>query len=314
MTDPLLSAVNQATTTQSGDASAGAGGRPAGAAPTQQQQQQQPDIDDELTSAITQAVTAYSKALPGDIAAAQQAKAAQAGYAANTAGLYRMLGSQPLPNIPTPKYKPLPTPPKAEYRDPIEAFGNPLAGLAMIAGIFTRRSGTTALRAGAAAMKAQREGDQQAYENSRNYFKDALDQTMKANDQEARQYQDAVNDYKLNWDAKLARVNALATANQNASVAAAARSGNSELLLQRINGLTKARDILKGLRNSVESDPVKAIWGDAYRAAEKEGKAKGYTGTELTEYTIKRATEMSAPAIERIEDRKSTRLNSSHRT
>ena len=108
------------------------------------------DIDAEQNEIKRQILTLtkqYIGALPNDIAA----RGAAGGYRAQTADAYRRLANEPIPDVKPPQPKPLPEAPKAKYRDPIEAVGNPLAGLALIAGLFTRNSGTATLKAASAA-------------------------------------------------------------------------------------------------------------------------------------------------------------------
>mgnify|MGYP003350510310 CR=1 FL=1 len=80
----------------------------------------------------------WGQPLPAWAQAAAAAGAAQRRAADITSYL-----AEPRPPVYQPKYRPLPTPPKAQFRDPIEAVGSPIAGLAMIAGLFTRTAGTT---------------------------------------------------------------------------------------------------------------------------------------------------------------------------
>jgi hypothetical protein len=257
------------------------------------------DIDAEQ-NAIKRQILALTKqyigALPGDVAA----RGAAGGYHAQTADAYRRLANEPIPDMKPPQPKPLPEAPKAKYRDPIEAVGNPLAGLALIAGLFTRNSGTATLKAASAAMQAQQKGDQQAYENARTNFKDSLDVTIKQNEQERQQYLDVWNNNKLLWDAKVARINALATANQNSALAAAARGGKADEIGKIIGGLEKANTVLQSLKPAFEGDAEKQIWYESDRQANQEASARGLTGVEKADFVAKRRMEIAEPQLKTL--------------
>lgn len=177
----------------------------------------------------------------------QAAAGAEAGAASRRAADLREYLATPKPSIYEPKYKATPTPPKPQYRDPMEAIGNPLAGLALIAGLFTRNSGTATLKAAAAAMQAQQKGDQIGYENARNEFRDKLDETMRNNEQERTAYLDSWNNRKLTMQEKLSELEMKATLYRNEAMAAAARSGNVSQAQMQLNALIKSKQVLDNI-------------------------------------------------------------------
>jgi len=186
---------------------------------------------------------------------AQRAQAAQYQASANAAAgaklrenaAMREYLAEPRPDIYQPKYKPLPTAAKAEYRSPLQAIGNPLAGLALVAGFFTRQAGTTALKSAAAAMKAQREGDEIGYKNAHEAFRDSLDEVMRSNDQERTAYLDSWNNRKMTMDEKMADLQMKASIYRNEAMAAAARSGNVSQAQMQLNALLKAKEVMDNL-------------------------------------------------------------------
>ena len=222
-----------------------------------------------------QLLEGFPAAMAADSATARANQGMQAGYAAQNANAYRGLASTPMPDIKKPQYQPLPTPPKAEYREPWQALGSPLAALAMIAGAFTRNSGTATLKTAAAAMNAQRQGDMQGYKDARENFMDNFNRTLQANQMEHQQYKDAWEDSKLTWDAKVARINALATANQNSAVAGAARGGKVDELGKLIAANGKSIEILESLKPGFGEKPEQQAWDAANKEAKRVATAEG---------------------------------------
>jgi hypothetical protein len=206
----------------------------------------------------------------------QAAGAAQAGVAARTAGDIREYLATPKPPIYEPKYKAMPTPPKPQYRDPIEAIGSPLAGLALVAGLFTRTSGTATLNAAAAAMQAQQQGDQLAFENARLEFRDKLDETLRSNEQEHRAYTDSWNNRKLTMQDRLADLEMKATLYKNEGLAASARAGNVSDVQMRLNALVKAQEVIKALQPPASSfKQEQVLFNEGHQWALEKAKAEG---------------------------------------
>lgn len=206
----------------------------------------------------------------------QAAGAAQAGIAARTAGDIRQYLAEPKPPIYQPKYRDMPSAPKPQYRDPIAAIGSPLAGLALVAGLFTRTSGTATLNAAAAAMQAQQRGDQLAFENAHLEFRDKLDETLRANEQEHRAYTDSWNNRKLTMQDRLADLEMKATLYKNEGLAASARSGNVSDVQMRLNALVKAQSVIEALRPPASSfKQEQVLFNEGHQWALNKAKAEG---------------------------------------
>lgn len=195
----------------------------------------------------------------------QAQAAAAAGAAQRKAADISSYLAEPRPPIYEPKYRPMPTPPKAQFRDPIEAVGSPIAGLAMIAGLFTRTAGTATLNAAAAAMKAQREGDMLGYETARAEFNDKLTETLNANQQERQAYLDSWNNRKLTMQEKLADLEMKATLYQNQAMAASARAGNVSDVQMKLNAFGNFKQFMDAYapiaknRNQWEAQQIQTL-------------------------------------------------------
>jgi hypothetical protein len=177
----------------------------------------------------------------------QAAAGARAGAAAGQNKLYADFLAQPRPDVYKPQYKPMPKAPSPQYRSPLEAVGSPLAALALVAGLFTRNPATATLGAAAAAMDAQRAGDQVGYENAHKEFRDNLDLTMKANEQERQAYLDSWNDRNKTMQERMADLEMKATMYRNNAVAGAARSGNVSEAQMSLNAMGQFTEYMKAL-------------------------------------------------------------------
>ena len=235
----------------------------------------------DLVATLPPAQQAIYKAMLG----AQRTQSAQSQAAAGAAAagklrenqLYKDFLSSPRPEVRQPQYRQMPSAPKAEYRSPLQAVGNPLAGLALVAGFFTRQAGTSALKLAAAAMKAQREGDDLAYKNAHQAFADSLEETIRNNDQERTAYLDSWNNRKMTMQERLADLEMKATMFRNEALAASARSGNVNEAQMQLTALAQSADLLKALQPvGAGAKPDEKIWqeGDAWarRTAAAEGK------------------------------------------
>ena len=209
-------------------------------------------------------------------AQAQAAAAAQAEAARKQAADTQAVLDAPRPPIHAPQYKQLPKAPEPQYRSPLEAFGSPLAGLALVAGLFTRTPATATLNAAAAAMNAQRAGDQQAFENNMATFKAKLEETIRANDMEHQAYVDSWSNRKNTMEEKLADINMKATLYRNQALANSARGGKVSEVDMQINALARSKKLLEEIKPSVSaSKPEQQVWNEADEYARKIAKEQG---------------------------------------
>ena len=228
-------------------------------------------------------------AAAADLAASRAAAASQAAARGQLAERYKVAAEAPLPDLYKPQYRPVPEAPKPVYREPFQALGAPLAALALVAGAFTRNSGTAVLTAASTAMEAQAKGDQVGYENARSEFKDALDTTMKNNEMERNAYRDAWSDRKATFDERVSNLALWSSYYQNKAMSSAASGGNVAQINAQIAGLTSTLGVLK------QMEP-------AYKSVSE---AKGAV---LTKYfamypdDIPRAISEAAPLIKEITD------------
>lgn len=244
----------------------------------------------------------YPNAAAADLAASRAAAASQAAARGQLAERYKVAAEAPLPDLYKPQYRPVPEAPKPVYREPFQALGAPLAALALVAGAFTRNSGTAVLTAASTAMEAQAKGDQVGYENARSEFKDALDTTMKNNEMERNAYRDAWSDRKATFDERVSNLALWSSYYQNKAMSSAANGGNVAQINAQIAGLTSTLGVLKQMEPAFKKDEVEGkIYSDAYAQAQNEER----DGTLQEGMTVwQRATEIAAPAIKTMTDAK----------
>ena len=195
----------------------------------------------------------YPNAAAADLAASRAAAASQAAARGQLAERYKVAAEAPLPDLYKPQYRPVPEAPKPVYREPFQALGAPLAALALVAGAFTRNSGTAVLTAASTAMEAQAKGDQVGYENARSEFKDALDTTMKNNEMERNAYRDAWSDRKATFDERVSNLALWSSYYQNKAMSSAASGGNVAQINAQIAGLTSTLGVLKQMEPAYKS-------------------------------------------------------------
>lgn len=209
-------------------------------------------------------------------AQSQAAAAAQAEAARRQAADTEAYLKAPRPPIHTPQYKAIPKAPEPQYRPPLEAFGNPLAGLALVAGLFTRTPAVATMNAATAAINAQRVGDQQAFDNNMAVFKAKLEETIRANDLEHQAYADSWNNRKATMEEKLSDIQMKATLYKNQAMATAARGGKVSDVQMQLGALVNSKRILDELRPSVSaSKPEQQVWAEADVYARTVAKQQG---------------------------------------
>ena len=187
------------------------------------------------------------KTLPEAQREAEAQRRAAAGAAGARQRETERVVNQPLPDLYKPNYEKLPQAPKPNYREPLDAIGNPLAILARVAGLFTRQSATTAFNAMGAAMAAQQKGDQVAFANATTAFESSMREVVAHNNEEHRAYTDAWNDRKSTWDERMAKLQMLSTKYGNGSVGTSVAQGKFDLLNKQLQILEAQGKVVKDL-------------------------------------------------------------------
>lgn len=143
-----------------------------------------------------------------------------------------------------PRFKPIPEAPQPQYRDPFNAFGNPLVIMATLGGLFTRTPAIAALNAGAAAMNAYHEGDQEKINLTRQNFEDKLKVVQAQNQQQVDLFNAEMQKTHVSMQEKLANMSAIAHAFQNKEVIAAIQNGQVDQAFKVIDGQITAQNQL----------------------------------------------------------------------
>lgn len=211
-----------------------------------------------------------------------------------------------LPAMPTlPKRIAAPEPPKPEYSDPIMGLGKPLALIALLGSLFTRRPAIDAMNALASASMAQRQGDQTKYENSLKEYQAKLAKVKEEQQQENEEYQSALDNRKMTYDEKRAalmvtagrRKDSLMTGALSGGAAGTASGGKmtpEQLIAARV---ASGKPVTEGWLKSVsineimekaykEGKPMTlAEASGEYERTKQEGKEKGKQG-QLGDFTL----------------------------
>jgi hypothetical protein len=151
-------------------------------------------------------------------------------------------------------------PPKPKYRDPMEALANPITMLALVGSLFTRQPAATALKSLTAAMKAQQQGDQQAFENEFAVYQGQVKQLHEEQQRENQEYRRELDNRRLDLQERNARIARNATRRGDRAMITATNSGNP----------TAVEDLLKARQAAVdklgqgvnESQTVKELYAE----------------------------------------------------
>lgn len=118
--------------------------------------------------------------------------------------------TQGLPELYQPKKIDLPTAPTAPKKSEWSEQKPFLMALAMLASSFTRQPAVAAMKAMAGMLQGEREGNQEAYQNSRAEYQDQLSKALNEQKQELEEYQTSYNNRALAWSERLAQMRATA--------------------------------------------------------------------------------------------------------
>lgn len=164
------------------------------------------------------------------------ADTAAANISRRDADIEKTLGSMPTFNATPPKLDVQPFSPPA-LQDPMKAWGSPTTLLAMVASLATRHPLTAALSSATAAINAVRSNNASAFQTAFDQWKANTDFAFKRAEWENKQYEEAIDLFKTNFDMGLSKIQTLATLNKDSAMLAAIQSGN----ISDIVGITNAR-------------------------------------------------------------------------
>lgn len=189
------------------------------------------------------------------------------------------------PRAPPPTLDEVPKAPTQAPTDPLRVFGQVLPVLAMLGGAFVRNNATAALRAGAAAMQAARDNDEQALETAHQQWTDSLQAITTNNATRLQQYQAILDDTQLTMDERMARLQALAASEQNALRLQQLASGQVSELTEGVMMELRANEILTDafLRqqeiNAAQQGATAADFGDVLRLRQEYARVTGDIST-----------------------------------
>lgn len=174
------------------------------------------------------------------------------------AGADAMLASPIRPPTP-PKLQDIPKRPNLQYRDAMQTFQSPAVLLATLGSLFTRRSAVNALTAGAGALNGFMEGDEKRVQLEEKNWKNAVEETVKQNEVEMKEFDAVFKNTELAERDRNARLLGIFSANRDEIGLATLKTGSMERLEQLHAARLKGNEVL---RNSL----VKAQTADDRRA------------------------------------------------
>jgi hypothetical protein len=131
-------------------------------------------------------------------------------------------------------------PPSANPRDMAQRFGGVATLLGILGGLLTRQPLTASLTAGAAAMTAYNNGDQEAYQRNYDAWKFHTDVMMKMASFQHQSLRDLLYDEHMDASEKTSKLQIMLSALGNERMAAMAGSGDMSRLIQEEIALDRA--------------------------------------------------------------------------
>lgn len=165
------------------------------------------------------------------------------------------VNAQPIAPLPkAPDLQDIPTtPPKVLPQSPMQTMAQFLPLFAALGGASTKSSAIAALNAGSAAMNAYQASDQAALKQAHEDWKSNMEATLQSNNTLQQEYNNAINDNKLGWDERLAKLAAIATQAGDKLALADLDTGHPENITKRFDMLSKASgqlaDVVQGARS-----------------------------------------------------------------
>lgn len=180
----------------------------------------------------------------------------------------------PVPNTPVvgPKIAPPPAPPQ---EDAWANFGSTASILGIIGSALLKAPVETALNASASAMKAKTAGDAVAYEKHYRQWKDTTAQAWKQAEWEAGQMKLALDTARTNANLGTAKLNAIATATNNAGLAALLESGDWKGVGEYTNSMAKLSNSLLSKQLAIETAEARKAYYDWLRGGGRDLKSIG---------------------------------------
>ena len=141
---------------------------------------------------------------------------------------------------------PAPTMPKV---DPMRTLLQMLPIMAALGTAKTQDGAIMALNAGTAVLKAQDEGDKEAYATAHQQWLEGMKQTLENNRIAQDDYNNIISDREATWKDKMARLQASATVHGDRLALAALKAGQPEAIINRAKLLEQASGQLFGIYN-----------------------------------------------------------------
>lgn len=169
------------------------------------------------------------------------------------------VNAEPIAPLPkAPGLQDIPTqPPKVLPQSPMQTMAQFLPLFAALGGASTKSSAIAALNAGSAAMNAYGASDQAALKQAHDDWKSNMEATLQSNNTLQQEYNNAINDHKMGWDERLAKLAAIATQAGDKLTLADLDTGHPENITKRFDMLSKASGQLADVVQGAQSMDLK---------------------------------------------------------
>jgi len=147
--------------------------------------------------------------------------------------------------------------PEKPNTDTMKQFGSLASMIGVFASAFTKKPIVNALNASADAMKAQQQGNQEAYENSYKEWKDNNALALKHLDEEVGHWKDIMEVMKTDQALGLAQLKAYAAANGSDAAAILSEVGDMSAIGQHVAALQNASNKFRELNAKADEEKAK---------------------------------------------------------
>lgn len=144
--------------------------------------------------------------------------------------------------------------PKSPDNNPIQQFGSLASMIGIFASAFTKKPIVNALNASAAAMNAQRQGDQEKFKEAYQEWQDQVDIAMKRHSLEVENLNQIMDLSKEDQSAALAQLKAYGVANQSDAASVLSQLGDWEEIGKYVSSMETAQQKLA--ENKIKMDEL----------------------------------------------------------
>lgn len=211
----------------------------------------------DLNNAAAQSASPFVSAYDAEMKKTEDAKAEQARLLAEKQKEADLIMAEPIPERPpAPVAAEVAPKPVAPEQSPMKTMAQMLPILAALGSAKTQTGAIAALNASTAALNAMEASDDKALAAAHQDWTDSMKTTLENNKIQAENYTAILEDRKMSWNDKMAKMTALATQYGDKLAMAALQAGNPGAIVERQKLLTTAAEPLQEMMKEAERNQI----------------------------------------------------------